>query len=321
MNNPPARGVRLAWAEVPARVRAAVETWLGSPVVEAKTQPAGFSPGVAARLRTASGRRVFAKAIGPEPNPRAVQFHRREARNMAMMLADVAVPRLLWAYDEGDGGWVVLIFEEIDGHHPAEPWRLDELDRVLHALDALSARLTPSPLPAGEVESATGKFEYGMRGWRTLHNEPSTLTGALDPWSQRHLAALAQLEAEAPEAVAGDTLLHFDIRADNVLLTAEKVWFVDWPHARTGAAWVDVICFAPSVAMQGGPPPEVVRSRSHMCRDAAPEAFTAAVASVAGFFTYGALQPPPPGLPTLRAFQAAQGEVARAWLAERTGWK
>jgi hypothetical protein len=40
-------------------------------------------------------------------------------------------------------------------------------------------------------------------------------------------------------------------------------------------------------------------------------------AAVAGFFTVCALEPPPPGLPTLRPFQAAQAEVARAWLAER----
>jgi hypothetical protein len=40
---------------------------------------------------------------------------------------------------------------------------------------------------------------------------------------------------------------------------------------------------------------------------------------VAGFFTRQALLPPPPGLPTLRAFQRAQGEVARAWLARRAG--
>jgi hypothetical protein len=45
----------------------------------------------------------------------------------------------------------------------------------------------------------------------------------------------------------------------------------------------------------------------------------AAIASFAGFLSYFALQPPPPGLPTLRAFQGAQGEVARRWLRERTG--
>ena len=44
------------------------------------------------------------------------------------------------------------------------------------------------------------------------------------------------------------------------------------------------------------------------------------VAAIAGYFTWGALQPAPPGIPTVRAFQAAQGVVARAWLAQRTSW-
>jgi hypothetical protein len=43
-----------------------------------------------------------------------------------------------------------------------------------------------------------------------------------------------------------------------------------------------------------------------------------ALASLAGYFTRHSLLPPPPGLPTLRAFQAAQGTVARRWLAQRT---
>ncbi|MEZ4617961.1 MAG: hypothetical protein R2867_20965 [Caldilineaceae bacterium] len=37
--------------------------------------------------------------------------------------------------------------------------------------------------------------------------------------------------------------------------------------------------------------------------------------------THSSLQPDPPGLSTLRAFQAAQGAIALDWLAERTGWR
>jgi hypothetical protein len=36
-------------------------------------------------------------------------------------------------------------------------------------------------------------------------------------------------------------------------------------------------------------------------------------------FTIRALRPPPPGLPTLRAFQGAQGRVALEMLATRLG--
>jgi hypothetical protein len=95
---------------------------------------------------------------------------------------------------------------------------------------------------------------------------------------------------------------------------------VDWSHACAGAGWLDLIGFAPSVAMQGGPQPEELLASYPPALSAPADAITAVVAAIAGYFTWGALQPPPPGLPTVRAFQAAQGVVARAWLAHRTGW-
>jgi aminoglycoside phosphotransferase (APT) family kinase protein len=84
----------------------------------------------------------------------------------------------------------------------------------------------------------------------------------LDRWSARHLEALADLEAGAPAAAVGSTLLHLDLRADNLLITPEnRVLVVDWPHARVGASWVDTVFLAPSLAMQGGPPPEELLAR------------------------------------------------------------
>jgi hypothetical protein len=45
-----------------------------------------------------------------------------------------------------------------------------------------------------------------------------------------------------------------------------------------------------------------------------PEALLPVVTAVAGYLTERGRLPDPPGLPTLRAFQRAQGAVARAWL-------
>lgn len=312
--SPPAAGIRVPWSELPERVRAAMEAWLGSPVVSALTQPGGFSPGLAARLQTASGRRVFAKAAGPLPNPSTASLHRREAIVATRLPVDTPAPRLLWSYDEGDGGWVVLLFEDVAGRQPALPWQQPELDRVLAALEVLALRLTPAPLAAGQ---AATWFAINSDGWQRLQEERPP---ALDDWSARHLDALADLEEQAPVAATGNTLLHFDIRADNLLLTPERVMVVDWPHVRIGAAWVDLVWFAPSVAMQGGPLPEDLLARHSAARAADPAAVTSTLAAIAGFFTWHSLQPPSPGLPTLRAFQAAQAAAARAWLARRTGW-
>jgi aminoglycoside phosphotransferase (APT) family kinase protein len=315
---PPAEEMRLEWQDIPRSVRAAVEGWLGSSVVAAQTQPGGFSPGVAARLQAPSGRRVFVKAVGSDPNPVSAAAHRREIGIVQALPVEVPVPRLLWSYEEGEAGWVALVFEDVEGWQPAQPWRPEELNRVIDALVEMLAALTPSPLSPASVGTASEVFAERLCGWQLLQAEPPAL---LDDWSARHLEALAALEAAAPAAVAGDTLLHLDLRADNMLLTPERLFVVDWALACVGAAWVDPLFFAPSVTMQGGPEPEALLGRFPAYRAAEPEVITAGVAAVAGFFTHRALQPPPPGLPTVRAFQAAQGVVARRWLAERTSWR
>ena len=305
-----AQGVRVEWDELPLRVRTAVEERLGSRVVEAHNQSGGFSPGIAARIRTDNGTRVFLKALSPEQNPVAPDVHRREAFIAAALPPEAPVARFLWMHDEGEGGWVVLAFEDIDGHLPTLPWRPDELDRVVAAIAALHAALTPSPLdlpPVGE------KIAAGLNGWQYLRgDEPG-----LDAWSRRHLDTLVHLEAEAPGAAAGETLLHVDLRADNILLTPDRVVIVDWPGAAVGAAWVDMIGMAPSVELEGGPDPAQFFAMHPSARVAEPWKVDAVLATVAGYFTVNALQPAPLGLPTLRAFQAAQGEVARRWLAQR----
>src|SRR3954447_9837774 len=113
---PPAQGVRIAYDELPAVVRAWVDAALGEPVVEAVTQPGGFSPGVASRVRTADGRRAFVKAVAATPNPETPDMDRKEATVTAALPEHAPVPRLLAAYD--DGTWVGLLLEDVDGRHP-----------------------------------------------------------------------------------------------------------------------------------------------------------------------------------------------------------
>jgi aminoglycoside phosphotransferase (APT) family kinase protein len=312
---PPATGVRVPWSALPPRLLTALERRLAAPIISATSQQGGFSPGIAARVRTGDGRRFFVKAVGPELNPDSPGIYRQEARIVAALPPGLPVPQLLWLYDEGEDGWVALAFEDLAGQSPVLPWQRAELDRVLETLVALSSALTPSPIA---TVTARDRFAADIGGWRRLQAAPPDW---LDAWSARHLSALAALEAEAAEAVQGQTLLHFDVRADNLLLTPRKVFVVDWPHACIGAAWVDLVAFAPSVAMQGGPEPEERLMCHPAARRADPGAITAALAAIAGYFTLRAKAPPPPGIPTVRAFQAAQGIEARRWLARRTGWK
>ncbi len=305
---PPAEGVRVHWEQLPQHVRRAIEERIGDRVVRSMTQPGGFSPGLAARLTTAGGRDVFVKAVSELANPDTPGMHRREAEVVAALPPEAPVPRLLWSFDEGD--WVALGFEAIGGHAPAQPWREEELRLVIAGVHRLHELLTPSPIAS---ETAAHVLATHIKGWRDLQE-----AGGLDPWPGRNINRLLALEAAAPEAVAGDTLLHFDIRADNMLIAGDKVYFVDWPWARLGAPFVEWVAFAPSVSMQGGPQPEALLRMAGL--RVADDAVNAVIASLAGYFLSYARRPPPPGIPTVRAFQAAQGEITLAWLRERTGW-
>lgn len=166
----------------------------------------------------------------------------------ALPLADFA-PQLLWLLDDRDSGWVVLIFEYIDGHHPAKPWQDDELQRVMQTVTTLSTTLDASLLTDDSAMDASTRFARGVNGWQKLRNSSFAESPQLDLWVRQHLAELCELEARAPEAVSGDAILHFDLRADNILLTDDRVWILDWAGACVGADWLDVVLFAPSVAM------------------------------------------------------------------------
>ncbi|MDE0804285.1 MAG: phosphotransferase [Acidimicrobiales bacterium] len=302
-------GNRVEWAAIPSDVRAALDDRLGSAVVRAENQSGGFSPGLAARCVLADGRRVFLKAVSPDQNPQACRIHRREAEIAGQLPEWVPAPRLLDVHD--DGRWVALVFDDIDGCQPDEPWSDEQLGKVLPALRRFSDSVTPSPVDG--LQSVVDRHRPVFSGWRRLAGGDGETAG-LDPWAAQHLVRLAEVESGWEDAAVGDTLLHADLRADNLLLADDgDVWIVDWPWACIGAAFVDLAFLLPSVGI-GGPEPDAVVERFGLFDDVAPEALAAVVAALAGFFTRSSLDPPPPGLPRLRSFQRAQADVATAWL-------
>jgi aminoglycoside phosphotransferase (APT) family kinase protein len=323
MTGPAAAGVRVPWDEMPGPIRSAVAELCGARVVAASTQPGGFSPGVAARVRCADGTRWFVKAVSSEANPDSPRMHRREGKVLAALdpligAGRLPVPRLHGVAERGT--WVALVLADVDGVAPALPWQPSQLGQVVAAIDQLAGALTPAPMKAPAIAQ---RYARMFRGWRELAaalapgtEGPAAGTEGLDPWSRAHAGELAALEATWEAHAAGGTLLHGDLRADNMLLGPAGVVVVDWPHACLGAAFVDLVLFAPSVAMQGGPQLAELLALSRHGRRAPRDSLTAVLCALAGYFTRQALLPPPPGLPTLRAFQDAQGAVARRWLAE-----
>jgi aminoglycoside phosphotransferase (APT) family kinase protein len=294
-------GSRVRWAELPRPVRVWVEELLGEQVVEAVSQSGGFSPGSADRVRTAAGTRAFVKAVSADLNPDSPGMHRREARVAAALPPELPAPALLGSYDQD--GWVALAFADVDGRTPQLPWQAAELDPVLDALAVLAG--VPCPVP--DLPQAPDRVAEMFTGAHRLAADGVAVDG-LD---------LPALVEPALAALGGDTLVHFDLRADNVLLTAGRAVLVDWPHACRGPRWLDALVLLMEVERFGGHDVDALLAAHPATREVEPAILDGALAGCLGYFFDQARRPAPAGLPRVRAFQRVQGEAVLAWLHRR----
>ncbi|MDT4995279.1 MAG: hypothetical protein QOH97_5171 [Actinoplanes sp.] len=300
-----ASGTRIGWRDLPGGVRSAVEQIIGDEVVSAVSQVGGFSPGTADRVVTRSGGRAFVKAVSPAQNDTSVRLARQEATVVAALPAGVPAPRLLGRHD--DGYWTVLIFEDVEGRNPRTPWVDRELAAAVAALRELARAATPAPLTG--LPAAAEVLRPLLAGWRNLAARPPA---DLDPWVLAHLGALRAAADRALLAVrTGETLVHLDVRADNLLVRPDgTIVLVDWPHACIGPAWLDSVLLGLNVIVHGGAPgPAFAEVEPGVCTDA--------LAGFAGYFLDIGRLPDPPGLPTVREFQRAQGAALLPWIRAR----
>ena len=297
---------RLEWAHLPPAVRSEIEDRCGSPVVEAVSQGGGFTPGFASVLTCADGSRHFVKAASTVAQRIFAASYREEARKLQALPDEVPAPRLLWTMD---GDWMVLGLEYVEARAPHRPWRAAELDRCLDALEEVADRLTPIPdgltLDPMEVELADWPaFWDEVRATRDL----------------AHYDEAAALAASYAEVVGGETLVHTDVRDDNVLLTADgRALFCDWNWPVVGASWLDSVMLL--IGPRGdGLDVEAVIGERRLLRDVPADHVDRLLAVLCGYFLKSAGDPVPPTSPHLRDVQRWQGEVVWDWLCERRGW-
>jgi hypothetical protein len=300
---------RLVWSELPAPARQQVEAIAGGKVVSASSQPGGFSPGLASRLRLANGRRAFAKAISNDW-PVEAGFHRSEAIVAAHLPGTVPAPRLWGSFDDGE--WVGMVFDDIDGREPAQPCDEAELARILSALACLADGATPSPVAVARDHPRLGGWNHVARDDASVRRLP-----LLSHWAADHLALVLDLERDGLHAARGESLVHFDLYPHNVLLSAERVYFVDWPHARRGNPLVDLVSVLSTVAVTGADPSPLAQAHPLM-RNVDAHVLDALIAAHAGFHVAGALSPATPGLDPVVDAKRALADAFLSWLARRS---
>lgn len=302
---------RVEWRELPPSVREGIEQRLGLRVISATNQIGGFSHGLAARLRLEDGTVAFVKAVNVDDG--LVERYRTEAATAAGLSQLVATPEVRFTVEMA--GWFAVAFDFVEGHHPRLDQQ-DELNSVLAMLDELADKMTPSPLV--EVPAIGDVYGSKLTCWRQFagHGAPADM----DVWALRNLDRLAELESTWSECAIGNTLLHTDLRPDNMLIRGDgSTVIVDWAWPCRGAAWIDLASLVPAIAGSGADPDPILASH-RLTRDIDPAAVNAFVCGLAGYWAYNSRQPAPQRAPNLRRYQARSARISQEWLSRRLSW-
>lgn len=232
----------------------------------------------------ADGTNAFLKCGHIPPSPEWI----RDEHALFQMVRGPFMPRFL-AFEDGDRP--LLVLEDLMPAYWPPPWREGDVDLVVDAL----AEVAQVRIELRRVESVLSN------GWHAVASDPAPFlsTGLRDAaWLERMLPTLVAAGDAAP--LHGDSLLHGDVRSDNLCVKGGRCVLVDWNHACIGNPGLDVAVWLPSLVLEHGPRPD---------RFGVDEF----AAFVAGFFAAHAGLPKPAGAPRVREFQRAQAEVALGW--------
>jgi hypothetical protein len=297
--------LRLEWKFLPPEVRALVERRLGSPVVQAVSQTAGFTPGFASVVTGADGSSAFVKAASRAAQAEIASSYAEEARKRELLGDQVPAPRLDWISDEE--GWVVLGFEAVDSRQPRRPWRPADLDRALDLAEAIVTSTTTFPAELA-LQPLYVDLPPLLTGW----------AGVPEEWPHHDEAtALAASLADLPD---NRHFVHADLRDDNILFAADgRSLACDWNWPALGPAWEDTVDLLVAAHGDGLDADAYLRARP-LTRDADPDHIDAWLAAICGFMLFARNRPGPSASPHLRTHTDWYGEVAWSWLSQRRGW-
>jgi phosphotransferase family enzyme len=263
--------------------------------VEAKSwspvESRGYALGDRWLVEFGDGRTVFAKRAIDQMTADSLRAERR-------IYDAVVAPFLPRFLGFQDGPLPLLLLEDLSGATWPPPWSGELVDAVLETLVRVAATAPPGGLRR-LADDPPG-------GWDEVERDPVPFLGlrlCSPTWLDAALPAL--LESSPARLLDGGALLHFDVRSDNLCIRAGQAVLVDWNLACVGNPAFDVALWLPSLALERGPSPTETACERPDVDALGPH--------VAGFFAARAGLPPPPGAPSVRAFQLAQLEVALPW--------
>ena len=282
-------------------MRARIEALIGQRVVDARTVDGrGYTPAERWIVRFESGATAFAKTGADIGTSRIATWLRAEER--AYSAIDAAfMPRMLGWGDDGEQP--LLLLEDLSAATWPPPWTLAAIDAVRATLEDVAATTPPAGAP--DLEAARG----AIGGWRAVARDPRpflSLGLATREWLHEHLPALIKASDGAP--LAGNALVHFDVRSDNLCLVDGGAKLIDWNGYARGSPVFDLAIWLPSLHQEGGPPPwELLEDSGGLS------------ALISGYFASRAGLPLIPTAPRVRAVQREQLVTSLPWALRELG--
>jgi aminoglycoside phosphotransferase (APT) family kinase protein len=317
-----ATSLRPGWDTLPLALRENLAVALGSEIAEADPPvSSGFTGGFAAPARLTDGRRVFIKASSDTLH--SYRAYQREAEVVPQLPSPIRVPAILASAHAtaGDRQWFAVVSEWVEGRMPGNPWTTGDFAVVTAVCERIADAMDPSPLVG--LHSFLSDLEENdpLRTPARIIAGDLPLPTGLQPWTRKILPELADLLQLAPEAFAGDTATHSDLRPDNLLIDpAGTCWTVDWNWLALGPRWMDWVGLLPVAHHHGIDTIAAIR-RSPLTAGVPADHLDSYIAAVTAYMMTRADAPPPPGCtPALREHQRFYAWTFLDWLAVRREW-
>lgn len=314
---------RRPWDRLPDEVQQYVAGVLGAPASAVALAGAGFTHGFAAVVH-GGGRQLFAKAA-PASDAFIFPAYVREAEVLASLPAGLPVPTLLAAetVQTGQDRWQVLCFEAVAGNLPGAPWTDRDLAATHDSLLTIQEAL--AHLPRNVAGGPMGDAFATNAAFNSLFNEladSDTRPAFIPRLDTRQLRELQQLCDHSAEALAGDAVLHNDLRADNLIIRDPdgKAFLCDWNFLSTGPAWADWVSLL-LYTRPDGIDAEAWLTHSPLSASAAAEDVDSWLAVLGAYMIFHGSKPDVPSSPMLRPHGRHTARLIIEWLAERRGWK
>jgi hypothetical protein len=268
-----------------------IQKLMASPPVAWRTMHKGYTAAETWIMAFESGKSAFVKHATDEQTAAWL----KSERSVYEAVQGDFLPDLL-GWDGGD--FPILILEDLSHAGTVPPWTEEAVERVFALLEVLERTKLP------ESFRPLTDYPEPFDGWRQIAKRPAPflkLGLTTSAWLDTALPTL--LQAEAAVDLSGDSLVHTDLRSDNIFFHRDLTMLIDWNWACRGNSKFDLVSWLPSMHAEGGPAPwEFTVDEPNL------------IAMQAGYLAHRAASPPHDNEP-IRALQEKQLRSALPWAA------